>query len=458
VDRALDTVCEAVPADVLDMAADIFPIDISEGCKSLPSHEVRRFSSIPVSSTAARVKRNSFSYSRSLSFGSPRNPLSHSPSTAILFKDSRGLPAVQPLRSPAARTAGCIEDDILNFFKCYKCYELIPQSAKLVVLDTRLTPKKAFLAMVETAVRACPLWDSGAGRLAGVLSLADLLALLHRSSSSGSSSLADNQELERGGLVDWREEKPGGEAGPAVSPDHSLHQAVSRMVEANTTRIPIIDPGSGNVLYLLGQRALLRFLFQYVPNLAFFHLLSQSIEEAGVGTFQGLQVASPSSSVREAVARLVTGRVAALPVLDQTGRLAGVFSQEDVVTLAAQDPGIDLALPLAEAVQLRPPGPAHCCSGDDSVLGVAEQLLHSDTGRLVVTAPAGQVRGIVAVSDIIRYLVSRHLGRAGPRARQMRGDSIGEEGEEGSPASPPRPAYPPPGSTPGSPPPAWFMV
>ena len=125
--------------------------------------------------------------------------------------DSRGLPAVQPLRSPAARSAGCIEDDILNFFKCYKCYELIPQSAKLVVLDTRyincqkepplllqsvvsrLTPKKAFLAMVETGVRACPLWDSGAGRLAGVLSLADLLALLHRSSSAGSSSLADNQ-------------------------------------------------------------------------------------------------------------------------------------------------------------------------------------------------------------------------------------------------------------------------
>ena len=43
------------------------------------------------------------------------------------------------------------------------------------------------------------------------------------------------EELERGGLVDWREET-GGEAGPAVSPDHSLHQAVSRMVEANTTR------------------------------------------------------------------------------------------------------------------------------------------------------------------------------------------------------------------------------
>ena len=42
------------------------------------------------------------------------------------------------------------------------------------------------------------------------------------------------------------------------------------------------------------------------------------------------------------------------------------------------------------------------------MLGVAEQLLHSDTGRLVVTAPAGQVRGIVAVSDIIRYLVNRH--------------------------------------------------
>ena len=65
---------------------DDYDGDGSEGCKSLPSHEVRRFSSIPISSTAARVKRTSFSYSRSLSFGSPRYPLSHSPSTAILFK------------------------------------------------------------------------------------------------------------------------------------------------------------------------------------------------------------------------------------------------------------------------------------------------------------------------------------------------------------------------------------
>ena len=34
------------------------------------------------------------------------------------------------------------------------------------------------------------------------------------------------------------------------------------LVNQSSCRIPIIDPGSGNVLYLLGQRALLRFLFQ----------------------------------------------------------------------------------------------------------------------------------------------------------------------------------------------------
>jgi hypothetical protein len=29
-----------------------------------------------------------------------------------------------------------MEDDIISFFKCYKCYDLIPTSAKLGELDS----------------------------------------------------------------------------------------------------------------------------------------------------------------------------------------------------------------------------------------------------------------------------------------------------------------------------------
>jgi len=37
----------------------------------------------------------------------------------------------------------------MKFFKHYRCYDLIPVSAKLIVLDTQLLVKKAFHALVS---------------------------------------------------------------------------------------------------------------------------------------------------------------------------------------------------------------------------------------------------------------------------------------------------------------------
>merc|ERR1719305_2258906 len=75
--------------------------------------------------------------SRSLSIDNTTEAKQHhllnsNASAAILFKDSKGQPVVQPLISNDAEVP---EHDILNFFKCYKCYDLIPTSAKLVILN-----------------------------------------------------------------------------------------------------------------------------------------------------------------------------------------------------------------------------------------------------------------------------------------------------------------------------------
>ena len=75
-----------------------------------------------------------------------------------------------------------------------------------------------------------------------------------------------------------------------VTPDTSLYQAIGMMVAAKTNKIPIIDPSNGNVLYVLNQKPLLRFLLNFVPNLQYFHHLSMSVAETGVGTFEDIQV------------------------------------------------------------------------------------------------------------------------------------------------------------------------
>ena len=185
--------------------SDIFPLDLGDPACSTAcsrtfsrSHEVRRFSS----QYPTRNKRCNFSYSKSLSFenSSPSPNTSRSFSAAILFKDSHtGLPVIKPLKSPSSHSAS-IDDDILNFFKCYKCYDLIPTSAKLVILDTGLSLRKAFYAMLETGVKTCPVWSSSSQTYVGLVNLTDFISVIQENYKG---SLDEMEELEDQKLQDW---------------------------------------------------------------------------------------------------------------------------------------------------------------------------------------------------------------------------------------------------------------
>jgi hypothetical protein len=45
-------------------------------------------------------------------------------------------------------------------FEQLTCYDMMPVSGKIVVLDTHLKVKKAFAALVHHGIRAAVLWDS----------------------------------------------------------------------------------------------------------------------------------------------------------------------------------------------------------------------------------------------------------------------------------------------------------
>jgi len=409
---------------------DIFPLDLSEGCNSLPSHD-RRPASHQLG--GVRAKRNNFSYSKSLSLGHndirtlPRRYNSFS--SAILFKDSRGLPAVQPLQS--SDSCPGIDDNILNFFKCYKCYDLIPTSAKLVVIDTQLVLKKAFFAIVETGVRSCPLWDSERQTYVGMLTITDFIRIIQKNYKG---SLIEIQMLEEQKLMDWDGLKDPKDL-VYVSPDASLYEAVSLLIENKIHRLPIIDPSNGNVLYILNQKPLLRFLYNHVPNLDNFHNLRASISEADVGTFENIQVAMESTTIIEAVTLLVKKDISALPIVDEKGRLINIYTKFDAINLAATKTYTDLEVTLKEATEhkLTYWEGVQSCKGDESVLAVMEKLVKAEVHRLVVVDDDDCVVGIVTVSDILNYLVlssgqTKTLVRP-TRQRQRREDSIGEEVE-----------------------------
>ena len=66
-------------------------------------------------------------------------------------------------------------DLIISSLSNWSCYDIIQPNTKLVILDNKLTLKKALHSMMESGVRACPLWDSDKQAYVGMLTITDFI-------------------------------------------------------------------------------------------------------------------------------------------------------------------------------------------------------------------------------------------------------------------------------------------
>ena len=55
----------------------------------------------------------------------------------------------------------------------------------------------------------------------------------------------------------------------SIGPDASLFDAIKTLINNRIHRLPVIDHDTGNVLYILTHKRILRFLFLYVSNIPF---------------------------------------------------------------------------------------------------------------------------------------------------------------------------------------------
>lgn len=128
---------------------------------------------------------------------------------------------------------------------------------------------------------------------------------------------------------------------------NSLYDAVSSLLKNKIHRLPVIDPLTGNTLYILTHKRILKFLKLFVshrcltttrwfqsfsvvltptPPLTFQisempkpSFLSQSIGELNIGTFQNIAVVRADTPLYTALGIFVEQRVSALPVVDDKG-------------------------------------------------------------------------------------------------------------------------------------------
>ncbi|XP_050057058.1 5'-AMP-activated protein kinase subunit gamma isoform X2 [Aphis gossypii] len=332
---------------------------------------------------------------------------------AILFRDSRGLPVADPFLEKV-KIKDLVEDEsqiFVKFFRFHKTYDLIPTSAKLVVFDTQLIVKKAFFALVYNGVRAAPLWDNKRQQFVGMLTITDFIRILQKYYSSSSSSM---EELEEHKLDTWRnelhQERP--QELISIGPDMSLYFAIQTLINNKIHRLPVIDPATGNVLYIVTHKRILRFLLLYINDLPKPAYLSQSLEELKIGTYENIETVSEETSIILALKKFVERRVSALPMVDQHGRLVDIFAKFDVINLAAERTYNNLDVTLKQANEYRSDWfeGVQKCHLTDTLFNVIEKIVRAEVHRLVIVDTDDKVIGILSLSDILHYLVLRPSG------------------------------------------------
>ncbi|XP_055375253.1 uncharacterized protein MAL13P1.304 [Condylostylus longicornis] len=331
---------------------------------------------------------------------------------AILFRDSRGLPVADPFLEKVSLSD--LEEDesqiFVKFFRFHKCYDLIPTSAKLVVFDTQLLVKKAFYALVYNGVRAAPLWDSQKQQFVGMLTITDFIKILQMYYTSANSSM---DQLEEHKLDTWRSVLHN-QVMPLVSigPDASLFDAIKTLIHNRIHRLPVIDPLTGNVLYILTHKRILRFLFLYINELPKPSYMQKKLRDLKIGTYNNIETATSETSIIAALKKFVERRVSALPLVDSEGRLIDIYAKFDVINLAAEKTYNDLDVSLRKANEHRNEWfeGVQKCRLDETLYTIMERIVRAEVHRLVVVDDNQKVIGIISLSDILLYLVLRPTG------------------------------------------------
>ncbi|KFO20172.1 5'-AMP-activated protein kinase subunit gamma-3 [Fukomys damarensis] len=327
-------------------------------------------------------------------------------------------PALSP--SPQAPLLSLGWDDELQkpgaqvymyFMQEHTCYDAMATSSKLVIFDTTLEIKKAFFALVANGVRAAPLWDSKKQSFVGMLTITDFILVLHRYYRS---PLVQIYEIEQHKIETWREIYLQGCFKPlvSISPNDSLFEAVYSLIKNRIHRLPVLDPVSGTVLYILTHKRLLKFLHIFgalLPQPAF---LCRTIQDLGIGTFRDLAVVLETAPILTALDIFVDRRVSALPVINESGQVVGLYSRFDVIHLAAQQTYNHLDMSVGEALRQR----TLClegvlsCQPHETLGEVIDRIAQEQVHRLVLVDETQHLLGVVSLSDILQALVLSPAG------------------------------------------------
>ncbi|RYP41535.1 hypothetical protein DL767_000962 [Monosporascus sp. MG133] len=329
-----------------------------------------------------------------------------------------------------------------DFLRVRTSYDVLPLSFRLIVLDNDLLIKKSLDILVQNGIVSAPLWDSHNSRFAGLLTSTDYINLIQYycqfpeqvdkveefrlSSLRGRDSTPENPSanLDARGKIAGRSQQLMIEVLTAdiekaigvlpletvsVHPSKPLYEACSRMLKSRARRIPLVDTddetGRETIVSVITQYRILKFIAVNTEQHTM--LLKKTVREINLGTYKKLYTAMMSDTVLDVINQMVVHNISAVPIVDKNNVVLNVFEAVDVIHCIKGGVYEDLTYTVGEALCKRAddfPG-IYTCQEDDRLESIFTTVRQSRVHRLVVIDDDWHLKGIISLSDILKYVL-----------------------------------------------------
>uniref|UniRef100_A0A1D1Z217 Sucrose nonfermenting 4-like protein n=1 Tax=Anthurium amnicola TaxID=1678845 RepID=A0A1D1Z217_9ARAE len=322
------------------------------------------------------------------------------------------------------------------FLTTCTAYDLLPDSGKVIALDSNLPVKQAFHILYEQGIPVAPLWDFYRGQFVGMLSALDFILIL-RELGNHCSNLTE-EELERHTISSWKEGKqqlqrqvdglgrPSQKKFVYAGPFDTLKDIAMRLLQYEVATIPIVhsfsqDGSFPQLLHLASLSEILKCICRHFRHSSSsLPILQQPIGTFLLGTWvPKIRMLRPNASLCSALSLLVQAQVSSIPIVDDNDSLLDIYSRSDITALAKDKAyaRIDLnQMSIHQALQLGQDASSpfgifngqrcQMCLRSDTLQKVMERLANPGVRRIIlVEAGSKRVEGIISLSDIFRFLL-----------------------------------------------------
>ncbi|GAA5842117.1 hypothetical protein JCM9279_002791 [Rhodotorula babjevae] len=182
-------------------------------------------------------------------------------------------------------------EGIRAFLASKSCYDILPESFRLIVFDTKLGITKSLQALVTNGVVSAPLYDSSTHRFAGMFTLADVVHLIQYYYLTAHEFENVVKDVEAFQLESLRKIEQAIDVPPpptiSVHPDQPLSDACAALVRTHARRLPLVDrddqTGQETIISVLTQYRVLKFIaINCAHDCA---RLDMSIGSMGIGSY-----------------------------------------------------------------------------------------------------------------------------------------------------------------------------